>query len=636
LSVTADPRIGSEFQGYRIEALIGRGGMSVVYRAHHAALDRKVALKLLAPELAGDERFRERFFTESRLAASLDHPSIVPIHDAGEVDGQLFIAMRYVEGSDLKRLLRTEGALEPGRALTLVGQLADALDFAHARGLVHRDVKPSNALLDGHEHLYLTDFGLAKSASDRSARTVTGRMLGTVDYAAPEQIEGKPVSAGADVYSLGCLLYECLTGEVPFPRESELAVLWAHVHEPPPRVEAYPELQPVVGRALAKDPQKRFRTCTELVEAASAAHASANVLARRTRRGALLVGAGILLGLGALAAMLLVVSGTGGGGRPARDLGVRGNMLVRIDPGSNKVVGVTRVGDGPESVAAAGNTVWTYNWNDGTVTRVDARTGAVQATIGVPGSTPPQPAQTIAADQSGAWVLSSSAGGGLLSHLRPGLLTQTTQLPGDPLTLALGHHTVWVALRTLHGSSLAAIDPDTNTTTATIPLGVSSIQSLATSPDAVWAITQDGALYRIDPAHDRITNHHTLPTKGLTVDAVATGSGAVWALFGAPSQLLLRVNPNTLQLEKTLTAPATTSGGAIGGGITTLALSNGSLWWNGTDTGSLWRLDPHTNRLLTTIHLAQPIAQQPAFPPYEPLGIATGAGSIWITTSIGF
>jgi serine/threonine protein kinase len=168
VSVSADPRIGGELLGYRIEALIGRGGMSAVYRAEDLRLNRKVALKLLASELAVDDRFRDRFLRESQLAASIDHPHIVPIYEAGEVDGQLYIAMRYVEGSDLKQLLRKEGPLDPRRTLQLLTQLADALDAAHDRGLVHRDVKPSNALLDSDEHLYLADFGLTKSASDRS------------------------------------------------------------------------------------------------------------------------------------------------------------------------------------------------------------------------------------------------------------------------------------------------------------------------------------------------------------------------------------------------------------------------------------------------------------------------------------
>ena len=185
MSLSADPRIGTELLGYRIEALVGRGGMSVVYRAEDLRLRRRVALKLLAPELAQDERFRERFLRESELAASLEHPHIVPIHDAGEVEGQLYIAMRYVEGSDLKILLQEEGALEPKRALDLLSQLADALDTAHERGLVHRDVKPSNALLDSAENLYLADFGLTKQTSSESGLTETGQFLGTADYVAP-------------------------------------------------------------------------------------------------------------------------------------------------------------------------------------------------------------------------------------------------------------------------------------------------------------------------------------------------------------------------------------------------------------------------------------------------------------------
>src|SRR5262249_2343098 len=267
--------------------------MSVVYRAHDLALDRKVALKLLAPELAEDERFRERFLRESKLAASLDHPSIIPIYDAGDVHGQLYIAMRYVEGSDLKELLRREGALEPSRALALLTPLAGALDFAHARGLVHRDVKPSNVLLDSDEHVYLADFGLTKSASDRSALTATGRIMGTVDYAAPEQIEGKPVDSAADVYSLGCLLHECLAGEVPFPRDSELAVLWAHVHEPPPKVAAQPSLDPVIAKALAKDPRRRFESCRALVDATRLALGLQDVVVVRDRRPVLLAVAGV-------------------------------------------------------------------------------------------------------------------------------------------------------------------------------------------------------------------------------------------------------------------------------------------------------------------------------------------------------
>ncbi len=274
----ADTRVGTELVGYRIEALLGRGGMSVVYRAWDPRLKRRVAIKLLAPELAEDGSFRERFLRESELAASLEHPNVVPIHDAGAVEGQLYIVMRYVEGTDLSALLRQEGLLEPGRALAIVAQVADALDFAHDRGLVHRDVKSSNVLIasqGGAEHCYLADFGIATSAS-HSSLTANGQMVGTLDTIAPEQIEGREVDHRADIYSLGCVLYECLAGEPPFRRSSGLAVMYGHLEEAPPRIsERRPELasglDEVIAKALAKAPAARYASCGELVEAASVA-----------------------------------------------------------------------------------------------------------------------------------------------------------------------------------------------------------------------------------------------------------------------------------------------------------------------------------------------------------------------------
>src|SRR4051794_12772561 len=213
----------TELAGYRIESLLGRGGMGVVYRARDLALERNVALKLLAPELAQDVRFRERFLRESRLAASLDHPAIVPIYDAGEVGGRLFIAMRLVDGTDLKRLLADQGPLEPERALDLLEHVADALDAAHERGLVHRDVKPSNVLVDSRGHCYLADFGLSRRLADHGVGLGGARSLGTVDYVAPEQIRGEELDARSDLYSLGCLLYECLAGRPPFAGASDTA-----------------------------------------------------------------------------------------------------------------------------------------------------------------------------------------------------------------------------------------------------------------------------------------------------------------------------------------------------------------------------------------------------------------------------
>ena len=224
----SDPNLGIELAGFRIERRIGRGGMGVVYRATDTQLGRTVALKILPPELAEDDGFRKRFIRESRLASSIDHPNIVPIYRAGEHDGLLFIAMRYVEGSDLKSVLRRNGALGLERSLAVLSQLARALDAAHVRGLVHRDVKPGNVLIvpteEPHEadHVYLTDFGLTKPVSTEVSMTDSGAFLGTVEYAAPEQIEGAEVDARTDVYGLGCVFYECLTGRAPFTGPAQL------------------------------------------------------------------------------------------------------------------------------------------------------------------------------------------------------------------------------------------------------------------------------------------------------------------------------------------------------------------------------------------------------------------------------
>src|SRR4051812_29160753 len=300
---TQDP--GSEIAGYRIESLIGRGGMAVVYRAEDTRLGRKVALKLLTPQLADNEQFRQRFIRESRLAASLDHPNIVPIYEAGEAEGQLFIAMRYVVGSDLKGVLADEGGRLPeGRTLRLFGQIGDALDSAHRAGLVHRDVKPGNILVAADsehvrqargDHVYLTDFGLTKRTSELSGGlTGTGHFLGTVDFVSPEQIQGRPVGPGTDIYALGCVLYECLTGQLPFRRDDDAALLWAHLVEmPPPVTGIRPEIcgavSAVVARAMAKDPADRYASCHELMRALELAMGmSAPVSSpggRRTRDG---------------------------------------------------------------------------------------------------------------------------------------------------------------------------------------------------------------------------------------------------------------------------------------------------------------------------------------------------------------
>jgi non-specific serine/threonine protein kinase len=266
-------QIGSQVAGYRIVGVLGEGGMGVVYEAEHALLGRKAALKSLLRELAATEEFRQRFIRESQVVAAIDHPNIIPIYDAGEADGTAYIAMRYVPGGDLADLLQRRGALPPQEALSILDQAGAALDAAHARGLVHRDVKPGNILIEqGSDRIFLTDFGIVKEQG-RSGHTRVGFFLGTIDYAAPEQIEGHDLTGAADRYAFGCVLFECMAGRRPFEDPSDMAVMRAHVLDPPPRITSLrPELpaslDPVFERALAKDPNERYESCRALIEAA--------------------------------------------------------------------------------------------------------------------------------------------------------------------------------------------------------------------------------------------------------------------------------------------------------------------------------------------------------------------------------
>ncbi|HEU5061616.1 MAG TPA: serine/threonine-protein kinase [Solirubrobacterales bacterium] len=270
---------GDEFAGYRIERRLGRGGMGILYLALEPGLERRVALKLIAPEAASDDVFARRFAEESRIAASIEHPNVVPIYAAGEEDGVPWIAMRYVAGSDLDRRIAREGRLEPAEAVALIAQVGNGLDAIHAAGLVHRDVKPANVLLSGEpgaEHAYITDFGVARNVATQSGLTQTGRFVGTLDYVAPEQISGEPIDARVDVYALGCLLFKLLTGEVPFPREGEAARLYAHLNDPPPAPSLYATAVPmalddVVARAMSKSPDDRYPSAGDLGRAAQAA-----------------------------------------------------------------------------------------------------------------------------------------------------------------------------------------------------------------------------------------------------------------------------------------------------------------------------------------------------------------------------
>jgi serine/threonine protein kinase len=328
-----DRRIDTEIGGYRIVEAIGRGGTSVVYRAEQIRLGRPAALKLLTATL-GEADFRDRFLRESKLAASLDHPSIVPVFDAGEEDGLLYIAMAFVDGSDLKTMLVDEGRLPLRRALRIVGQIASALDTAHARGLVHRDVKPANILVGEGDRAFLSDFGVVKELAS-AGTTRTGSFVGTIAYCAPEQIEGGEVDARADQYALACVLYECLVGTSPFHRSSDVAVLNAHLHAAPPKLtKAAPDLpdalEPVLAKALSKSPLDRYPSCGEFVAALRAASSERHVDRRRLAVSLGLLGAAAVVG----AVLALLVT-----------------FLVRDTPQARVTTVVQRVKPPPSPVA---------------------------------------------------------------------------------------------------------------------------------------------------------------------------------------------------------------------------------------------------------------------------------------------
>jgi len=303
---------GVTFAGFEIESLLGRGAMAVVYRARATDGD-DVALKVFDAIGSSDERFRARFLRESELARGLDHPRIVRTISSGESDGRLFLALQLISGTDLRTILKS-GRLEPERAVELVGQIADALDAAHAAGVVHRDVKPGNILIDDEGAAYVCDFGLARHVASVSSLTGDRGFVGTIDYVPPEQIEGSPVDARADVYSLGCVLYECLTGVRPFERDSELAVVFAHLNEPPPRpTDVNPDLptpfDDVIATALAKRPHDRFRTCGELAAAARAALRGKAYARPRPRRQYAFAASVLSLAAGAAVAAVLLTRG---------------------------------------------------------------------------------------------------------------------------------------------------------------------------------------------------------------------------------------------------------------------------------------------------------------------------------------
>jgi hypothetical protein len=612
---------GVTFAGYRVDALVGRGGMGVVYRAIDLSLERPVALKLVAPELAMDERFRTRFLREPRLAAALDHPSVVPIYEAGEHEGQLYLAMRYVEGSDLKTLLERDEQLSPERALSILAQIADALDAAHRRGLVHRDVKPANVLLDEDGHAYLTDFGITKQVGGES--TDTGRVVGTLDYLAPEQIRGEDVDGRADCYALACVLYECLAGVPPFRRATEAETLWAHIQEEPTPLPDHPALEPVLDRALAKAREDRPGSCAELIEDAGGALglAAPPPVGRRLSRGTmlLLVG-GLLLAAAAVLALIQALGDDDPADPGAPRFDVATNSVGAVDMKTGKLALAAPLPGRPTDVAAGPETAWVASVDSTAVTGVSTRTRSITRTVPLPGS-----ADAIAVGEGSVWV--ADARRGVLSRIEEGYerVTQRIRFPksaaasgpsgrlqGPRASLSVGEGAVWLTNRSRR---LIRIDPDTGAVAA-IPAG-RRLDGVAASDGVVWAISSSSAtVVRIAPRDGTVTDRVPIAARRGAASplpvAIAATSRAVWVLNGNTATVT-QIDPDTLGVVGTIPI-------GVDRIPTDIAASRATAWVSNAD-GSLARVEEGASAAKET-RVGESLER-----------VAAEGATVWVTTT---
>jgi streptogramin lyase len=626
--VHGGPVTGQQFGAYRLHGLIGRGGMGIVYRAEHEHLSRTVALKLLTPELAATEGFRDRFMRESRLAASLDHPSIVTVYDAGEVNGTLYIAMRFVDGTDLAEVLRTAGPLPPDRALALLEQVAAALDAAHERGLVHRDVKPGNVMIEGARS-FLTDFGLTKhQLGETTALTATGMFLGTVDYVAPEQIEARAIDGRADVYALGCVLYECLTGQRPYPRDSQVAVLYAHLKEAPPRTTASrsglpPAIDSVIGKAMAKKPEDRYATCGEFVQAARAALAPASETAthpvptpstspvatppgtriadptvaaaprdgvrshRPRRRRGLVVAA--LAALAAVAAIAFALSSGGEESAPP--------------DGTPQVADTIPVGRQPVGVTLAEGDLWVTNSSDATVTRVSPD-GSDSEEIDV-GQRP----WGIGSALGSVWVVNSGETTVQRIDASSGQTDATLQVRDLPLFIAVDERRAFIT----HGDDDSVSELNASSAKEQrAPFGTGSApRGIAIADGAIFvANSGDNTVSRIE----RGTTQETFDVGADPRLVAADGDETVWVTNKGDGT----VSRIDIASGKVMTT-------RVGSEPLGIAVGEGYVWVTNSGEDTVVRLDPDTGE-----RVGDPIDV-----PGQPVGVTVAEGSVWVTANDG-
>jgi YVTN family beta-propeller protein len=593
----AEVTVGSDFAGYRIEAVAGRGGMGVVYRARQRRPDRLVALKVIVPELSQDPGFRTRFDRESEIAASIEHPNVIPVYQADEHEGQLFIAMRYVEATDLRLLI--EAGLGAERAARIIAQVGSALDAAHARGLVHRDVKPGNILLSStsdQDHAYLTDFGLAKEIGATEGPTRTGQWVGTLDYVAPEQIEGRGIDARTDVYSLACVLYHVLTGRKPFERDSEVAKMWAHMNEPPPSaLEAAPdipgELDQVVRRGMAKDTDDRYPSAGDLGRAAVAASQGLTVpRAERsvaTGAAAPTVGAGVPPTVAAPTRprrrVILAVAGV------LAVAAVAGILVLALGGDEEPELAGTVVGDpipvgkGPTAITVGGGSVWVANLKSNDVTRIDAKTARP---AGKPIPVGGQP-YGVAVGEGSVWIALLEDNQVVRLDPRSGKRTGAPIAVGrGPSDVAVGFGAVWVA--NYDDDTVTRIDARSGRVEGdSIPVG-DGPTDVAAGEGGVWvANVEDDTLSRINPQSNEVLGG-AIPV-GQSPESVAVGEGSVW-VANLKADKVTRVDPKSNQVEG---API-----AVGERPDDLAVGEGGVWVVNLDGDTVMRIDPKANRLV--------------------------------------
>jgi DNA-binding beta-propeller fold protein YncE/predicted Ser/Thr protein kinase len=598
-----DFSIGTEVAGYRIEGLLARGGMGVVYRATHLGLERPVALKVIARELADREGFRERFLRESRLAARLDHPSVVPIYDSREVNGELIVAMRLIKGGDLRTLIDREGPLAPQRALHLLGQVADALDAAHATGIVHRDVKPHNILVEG-DHAYLSDFGLAK-AFDESA-SGSASVVGTAHYMSPEQWRGDSIGPAADVYSLGCVLYEAMTGIAPFARAE---------------ADTEPELpqgvEEAIRRATAKDPGDRYRSAGELIAAARSGagsevrptavlsddrserttvpSASQGWFGLRGRRAALWILSGFaVIAIAMTAAALFLLLGSDGpsvsapisvgtpplritaDGQGAWVTSERDGTVTRLDPATGKQLRQVALQRGISGVAIGSKWLWVTDPRRHELLRLDSKTLRQRQAIPIPGAPGPI---ALSSDPRRVWVADEDGNGIAVVNAESGRRIRT-QLPppAAPLRLAVGAGGLWASsssTASVRRIDLGTLEPGDPILAGPRPAGITIAQG------AVWVTNPPGGtVTEIDPSLREVRAQVTVGSKPGGIDA---GTSAVW-VANAADDTVTKIDLDSGEVEGSPIQVGPEPGAVAVGGDAVWVANNGD--------GTVTRIEP--------------------------------------------